>query len=487
MTSMTASRSTKIRRGLGWSVIGNIVLRIGNVSMSILMARLIAPEQFGVFAVALTVWSILGTLAEFGLGSDLVRAADLERRVPTVAVLGLVTSVGLAGSMVLAAAPIAAAFQSPESAGVIRLMAVSIAIFGLAIVPAARLQRDFRQGALFGINGVGLLASAATMTTLALQDVGPAALAWGQIANQAAIVIGLYAVTRTRPRAGFDRQIARESIGFCLPLALANLVSWLLISVDNLVVARVLGPFELGLYVLAFNVSSWPMTALGQSLRVVALPAFSQVESREDRNLALVRCVAPAVAVATLMALVLSTMAGPVIDLLYGARWGAAASALSGLAVFGGLRVVLDLVATFLIAIGATTEVLLVQVAWLVVMVPAMAAGVSFFGLAGAGWTHVLVAVAVVLPLYVTCLRRAGVDTTRFLREAVTPLVAAVPAVVVCGWIGSRDGPPALALLAVGGTAALLIYALPLGRWWLRRIDLLRQPLTSEHHSEERA
>ena len=44
------------------------------------MARLIAPSEFGVFAVALTVWAILETLAEFGLGSDLVRAEDLERR-----------------------------------------------------------------------------------------------------------------------------------------------------------------------------------------------------------------------------------------------------------------------------------------------------------------------------------------------------------------------------------------------------------------------
>ena len=42
------------------------------------MARLIAPEQFGVFAVALTIWTILGTLAEFGLGTDLVRARDFS-------------------------------------------------------------------------------------------------------------------------------------------------------------------------------------------------------------------------------------------------------------------------------------------------------------------------------------------------------------------------------------------------------------------------
>ena len=98
------------------------------------MARLIAPEQFGVFAVALTVWTILHTLAEFGLGADLVRATDLERRAPTVATIGLLAGGLLALSMALAAGPIADSFRSPESVGVIRLMALSIAIFGFSIV-----------------------------------------------------------------------------------------------------------------------------------------------------------------------------------------------------------------------------------------------------------------------------------------------------------------------------------------------------------------
>ena len=87
--SETPDQGSRIARGLGWSVVANAGLRIGNLLVSMLMARLIAPEQFGVFAVALTVWTILGALAEFGLGSDLVRADDLERRAPTVGSLAL--------------------------------------------------------------------------------------------------------------------------------------------------------------------------------------------------------------------------------------------------------------------------------------------------------------------------------------------------------------------------------------------------------------
>lgn len=475
LATEAGDRSTRIARGLGWSLTGNLVLRVGNLLVGILMARLIAPEQFGVFAVALTVWTILSTLAEFGLGSDLVRAEDVERRAPTVATLALATSGTLALSMALAAAPIAAGFRSPDSEGVIRLMAVSVALFGLTVVPTARLHRAFRQRAVFVVNAVALLASVLTMTTLAINDVGPAALAWGQIACQLGIVVMAHLATRTVPRFGFDRSVAGDSIAFCAPLAFANLLSWALLSIDNLVVARVLGPAQLGLYVIAFNVSSWPMNAIGQSVRVVALPAFSQLRDPELRNRSLVGCAGPTIAVATLAAIVFSTLAGPLAVALFGARWAEAAPALVGLAVFGGVRVVLDLLATFLVAAGATAEVLAVQLGWLAAMVPAMYVGVSRFGLAGAGWAHAIVAVLVVLPLYAVCLRRTGVDVARFLRGGLVPVLSAAPAVVLCWWVGQRDANPWL-LLAAGGAVALAAYALPLSRWWLRSVNELRRP-----------
>ncbi len=483
---MTATASPplsgRVRRGLGWSLGGNLVLRLGNVLMSVMIARLIAPEQYGTFAVALTVWTILGTLAEFGLGTDLVRSPDLERRAPTVATLGLLTSGILAAGMVVAAEPIAVAFASPESDGVIRVMAISIALFGFSIVPAARMQRDFRQRGLLLCNGAGLVACALVTWTLATSGAGASALAWGQVANQAVIVVCLYAATSTSPRFGYIHEVFLESVAFCLPLAMANLLSWVLLSVDNLVVARTLGPVGLGFYVLAFNVSSWPMSVVGSALRVVALPGFAQVESTERRNLALVRVMGPTAAVAAFLALTLASLAGPVVELLYGSRWSEASAALAGLAVFGGVRVVLDLIATFLIAVGATTPVLLVQVAWLVVMVPTMTIGVQAFGLRGAGWSHVLVAVVVVVPLYLWCLHRVGVDVVLLARQWLLPLAVAGPAAVACCWVcSSVSGPPVVVLLA-GTTTALVTFALPLSRWCLRSLTELRTAATPTMH-----
>lgn len=464
----------RVSRGLGWSLGGTIAMRVGSVLFGILVARLVAPAEFGVYAVALTVWAILSTLADLGLGADLVRASDMEPRAPTVASIGLGVSVALGATMALAAEPIALAFDSPESVGVIRLMAVSIAVFGFTIVPSARLTRTYRQGALFGINGLGLLASVVVALGMILGGFGAEALACGQIACQSVIAVGLFVITRTVPRLGFDPALARDSLAFCLPLAAANLLSWLLLSIDNLIVSRTLGPEQLGLYVLAFNISSWPMSALGAAIRVVALPAFSQASSPEVRNRGLVLCIAPLVTLATLVSLGLAAAAVPVVTLVYGERWEPAAAALTGLAVFGGTRVLLDLVATFLIAAGETRTVLVVQVAWVLTMVPAMIVGVARWGLAGAGWTHVAVVVAVVVPLYLRALAKVGVRSGDLLRPAVVPLIAAVPAAVVCAWLDGLGNNRLLTLLGVAA-AVLVLYALPLLPWWRARFTRLRR------------
>lgn len=473
----------RVSRGLGWSTAGNLVMRLGNFLISILVARLLAPDQFGVFAVALTIWNVLVTLAELGLGADLVRARDPARRAPTVATLGVLTSGLLACTMFVGAAPLAEAFRSPEATGVVQLMSLTLVLFGFTIVPAARLQREFRQGALFTVNVTAMLVSAGVIVILAVRGHGPAALAWGQIAQQAAAVIGLHLATLSRPRFGFRLDVARESLAFCIPLGMANMVSWLLLTLDNLIVARGLSAAHLGLYVLAFNVSSWPMTAVGQSIRAVALPAFSGIADAEQRRAALVRCSPPTAALAVLMALGLSTLAGPVVRTLYGDRWAAAADALVGLAVFGGIRVVLDLVATFLIAEGRTRSVLLVQVLWLCAMLPAMALAVSWFGLKGAGWAHVVVAIVVVMPAYGVCLRAVHVDAAAFLAGWSRPLLTALPAMLTCTWIGTRQENP-LALLIVGSAALMLLFVLPNLRWWLRALQQLSRPQPMQERTE---
>jgi lipopolysaccharide exporter len=215
------------------------------------------------------------------------------------------------------------------------------------------------------------------------------------------------------------------------------------------------------------------MNAIGQSIRVVALPAFSRVDSVTQRSRALVAANGPLWAISLMMGTVLATLAAPIVLLLYGNRWAAAAAALVGLGVFGALRVAFDLIATFLIAVGATRGVLAVQVWWLVTMVPVMWLAVGRFGLAGAGWAHVVVGLVFVLPAYLYCLKRAGVNSFSLVRAWLFPTACIIPAALACALLAQMNYPPLLRLV-LGGLCVVLLYAAPLARWWIARIKELQ-------------
>lgn len=462
-----------LRRGLAWSTSGNVALRVGNLLVGIIMARLIAPEAFGLFAIGLTVWTVLGSIAEFGLGADLVRRDDYERHIPTVATLGAVLSIGLAVAMFVAAEPIAAAFGSVQATGIVQLMAVPLALIGLSVVPAAILQRRIAQGTVFAIDGSALVLSTTAVVVFILIGVGPAALALGRIIGQSWTVLLQYAAVRRWPVFGWDREVAREALGFGLPLALANAVSWLILSVDNLVVARTLGPEALGLYALAFNIASWPMSIAGQSVRVIALPAFSRLPDDRRRGRAMERVSGLVWSLGLLSGLGVLMLAPQLVDVLYGARWGASVVAVVPLAAMGAFRVIFDLCATYLVAAGRTGRVFAVQLIWVVLLVPALIAGVALDGIAGAGWAHLAVSIVVVLPAYLVAMRTAGVRPLPFLREWLAPTAAALPVAAVLWLVALAVPLPVLALL-VGGVAGTAVYAALLFRWFIARVRGLR-------------
>ncbi len=464
---------SNVRRGLIWSTINSLLLRLGSLLTGIVLARLLAPEDFGVYAIALTVQSVLLTLVDLGMSVDLVRAKDPKGRAPTVATVSVGSGVLLAGLMVATAQPVAAALGAAEASGVIMVLALTLLISSAGVVPYAMLQREFKQRQLFACSVTDFAVGTSITIALVALGVGPMALAIGRVAAQIVSTSLQFVLARVRLRFGFDREVARSAIQYGAPLAGANLLSWALLNVDNVAIARVAGTTALGFYVLAFNISSWPMSAIGQAIRGVSLAGFSQSE-REERQGTLAPALSLTWAAALPVGVLLAALSAPLIALLYGGKWAAAGPVLAALGIFGALRVALDLMATFLMAKGAARPVLWVQLVWFVSLIPAVVVGARWHGIAGAGWAHLLVSIAVVLPAYLIALRRVGESIGALTRALCRPVLSAA----LTWWaahtvVGAVDA--ALPALVLGGATGTLVYA-ALNWRWIRRLELARQP-----------
>ena len=117
-------------RGAVWSGLGTIVLRLGGLVVGIILARTLTPEQFGVYAIALTVQAILMTVADLGLSADLIRSEDPDRIAPTVATLGLVSGTVLTVGALWGSGGLAEVLGSPQAAPAIALLSFTLLLGG---------------------------------------------------------------------------------------------------------------------------------------------------------------------------------------------------------------------------------------------------------------------------------------------------------------------------------------------------------------------
>src|SRR5689334_3168037 len=80
------SLSASVRRGALWVVASNLLLRLATVFLTAIIAHILSPRDFGVFAVALTAYVIVSSIGELGVSSCLFRAdLDIDKLAPTVA------------------------------------------------------------------------------------------------------------------------------------------------------------------------------------------------------------------------------------------------------------------------------------------------------------------------------------------------------------------------------------------------------------------
>jgi lipopolysaccharide exporter len=464
------SLRSRAAKGAAWSGVSTIVLRLGGLVVGIILARILTPEQFGVYAVALTVQSILITVADLGLSADLIRSDRPERIAPTVASLGLASGAIMTVATIASSTTLATLLGSPPAAPAIAVLSVTLLLAGATVVPYAYLQRRFQQREMFFVGVADFVVSTTVTLILIALGFGVLGLAIGRVAAQLVSSTMQFALARVKPHYAIDRTVLRPVLAFGLPIAAANLLSWALLNVDNIVLARVAGATALGYYVLAFNISSWPMSALSQVVRSISLPYFARTGAGSE-GLATVTAVAWAGALPA--GAVLAALSAPLIEVVYGTKWLPAATVLAALGIYGSLRVVFDIFAGYLYARGKSGRVLWVQIVWLIVLVVAMIFATRAYGIVGAGWVHVIVAIVVILPAYAIALRSAGVRFSPFIRAAWWPTVATIPAVTVA-ILARVFLHEALLALLVGGAGAVAVYAALMWPWLRRHLREMR-------------
>jgi PST family polysaccharide transporter len=469
----SAELGKQVRHGLKWSVVNNAVARIGQVVVGIVLARLLTPYDYGVFATALVAYAVLISCSELGVTIALVsRRGDSRQIGPTVTTLSWASGTVLTLAIWFGAPSITAHLKTADATNVLRVLGLAIFVAGLSAVPSAIVQRDFQQRSRFVADTANFVVSTVVAIAGVLLGGGALALAWSRVAGNAVSGVILAIASRERFRPGFDPPVARDLLRFGLPLAGASALAFAVLNVDYVVVARVLGPVMLGYYLVAFNLSGFPVSTFSAVVRSVSLPGFGRLrESPAKAGEAFVFGTRLLVTVSLLASVMLAVLARPLIEVVYGPKWTNAAVPLVFLSGLGLVRVFHELAYDYLSAWGVTRVLFVVQAVWLGALVVVLPIGAHYGGLRGVGLGHLAVAFGLVVPMYVVVLGRHAVPLRPLALVLVRPAVATAGA-AAGALVGMHAVSGALAQVLLGGTLGTAVYLAVVGpslpdRWQL--------------------
>ena len=334
---------TGARRGLTKRSIAGVLwtgLSVGaegllQIVALMVLARLLAPAEFGLFAATMIVIGLATIFGGLGVAPAIVQRPVLEpRHVRTGFTLSVLLGLTMAG-LVWAGAPLLARmFRLPELAPVVRATAVVFLLQGFSSVAHALAQRALRFGWLAGVHAAALTAGYVVVgPLLAWQGFGVWALI-GALLVQNLTRMALLQTGQPHPmRPQLDRRAIAELLYFGGGFTLARIGNYLASQADKLVVGRWLGAQTLGVYVLAYQLVAAPAVLVGQVLDMVLFPTMALVQREPSR---LARAYRSAVSICAVVALPISVMvallAAEIIEVLLGGQWSNAVAPLQILA-----------------------------------------------------------------------------------------------------------------------------------------------------------
>ena len=329
------------KKSLLWSFIQEYSAFLINFVTSLIMARLLTPAQFGIFAIGVAICDLMAMIRQFGVGRYIVQTRELtaDRLRSALGVMMLVSFFfGLL--LLLLGGPIGNLYGHPELAPVLAMLAASFFLVPFSQTGMALLERRlaFRQLMIIGI--ASALLSTVVSVGSALAGHGVMSLAYGSVALQSGYLMGVLLVRP--PGQVFVPSLRqwREVLRFGSYVSAQNVIAYLSQSAPTAIIGKLLDATSVGLYSRAVGLVSMLRQLLTAAITRIMYPTFARL-ANEDRSLdwSYIRALEFNTLVVWSALAVLGIVATPVVSLLYGERWAGAGHALSYLCVALAIQV----------------------------------------------------------------------------------------------------------------------------------------------------
>jgi O-antigen/teichoic acid export membrane protein len=378
MTQDTGALSTALEtatRGHRSTLLAQAARFACKVVSVVVLARLVAPSDHGLYAMAASVVFLLSLFRDFGFGMAAVQAPSLDQTQMTTLLwthllLGIMLAV-----VTLGAAPFARWFYgAPQVVPLLGMMSVSFLFIGAGGFVRGQLARELRFGEINTLEAVGAIAGTVAMIVAGVMHAGAYSFAAFLLVSEASYTALAWRALRWRPTAPARLASISPLLRTGANLSAYNFLTYVAQQLDTIAIGRVFGAGPLGLYNRSAQLLALPNQHIAAPFTQVAIATLSRLETAGSIFRTQVCRTVTVIGHLTLpVAAVCVAVPDDVVRIVLGRQWPDAAPMLRWLAISGGITAVTSLAFGVNVATGQTRRL----VTSMALMLPGIAVAIA--------------------------------------------------------------------------------------------------------------
>ena len=379
--------ATRAVKGISWVGAFRLSTRFVTLLRTAILARILSPAQFGVFGVATLVLGLVEMLTETGINIFLVQENErIEKYVNTAWIVSILRGILISVVIIITAPIVSGFFHRPDAYQLLLLISIVPCVRGFINPSVITYQKDLQFHKEFWFRSFIFFIDSMTAIIFAFITRSPISLIYGFIIGALAEVVLSFLVVKPTPKFAFEMQKVKEVIHRGKWMTLAGVFNYLFYNGDNIVVGRVLGASPLGLYQMAYRISTIPITEVADVVSRVTFPVYVKIAGDASRlKKAFLKTILAIVGLTVPFGLLLFIFTEPLVLLLLGENWLQIVPVLRVLAIFGVVRAISSSASALFLSVRKQEYVTIVTLFAILGLAVAIFPMVSRYGILGAG------------------------------------------------------------------------------------------------------
>lgn len=320
---MSESLKKNVLTGVIWQYIQKLGTQAVQFIVSIILARLLCPEDFGTIALLGVFISLSNLFIDSGFGNALIQRKNIDDiDCSSVFYLNIGVSLIIYLTVFLSAPLVASFYKIPQLTILLRVLSLQIIFMAFGCVQQSMLVREMKFNLNFYINITGAICSSITGVGMACTGFGVWSIVSSQLVGRFCSLIGLWLLVGWRPKAQFSFIRIRELFSYGSKILVGSIIGVLYNNLYNIVIGKRYTTADLGYYNRGQLLPNTIIDTAANSVNGVLFPALSSLQNDKERHKMVIRRSERMISfVVFFFAAMMFALAPNIISLLLGEKW----------------------------------------------------------------------------------------------------------------------------------------------------------------------